>query len=84
MINLTVCLVCQRNMEELGAGEALGCCKQSLTGHSSGSMEDKMWREIRPAEARFMRSQRGNTTLNSVSQKKDGVLSPGGLEGVRV
>lgn len=68
-------------MEELGAGEALGCCKQSLTGHSSGSMEDKMWREMRPAEARLMRSQR-ETTLNSVSQKKDGVLSPGGLEGV--
>lgn len=71
-------------MEELGAGEALGFCKQSLAGHSSGSMEDKMWREIRPAEAQLMRSQRETTTLNSVSQKKDGVLSPGGLEGVRV
>lgn len=69
-------------MEELGAGEALGCCKQSLTGHSSRSREDKMWREMRPAEARLMRSQGETITLNSVSQKKDGVLNPGGLEGV--
>lgn len=71
-------------MEELGAGEALECCKQSLMGHSSGSMEDKMWREMRPAEARLMRSQRETKTFNSVFQKKDGVLSPGGLEGVGV